>query len=155
MDHDAKKTDFGLGCGGTVVFLIFVGFGAFVALRSCDLPYRSAERLLPTDPCAAARAFSNVVRQDDRNWSRMAVNRLSTLDSSCALRELIGLMDLPDGIHVGYYDRQIIWNAVQKKASALNVSEELPRYSPNDGQLPREVEKKKWLEWLDKARLKG
>jgi hypothetical protein len=147
-----KNTEVGSGCGAALCLVIFGCFVAFLSVRSCNNPYHAAERMVAKDTCAAAAQFAVVVRNDARGWSRNAVERLGELDSPCVLKELINLMDLPDGKYNSHFDREIIWAAIEERAKKLDSSVKLPpRYNPSGNQQYRTEQKAVWAEWLQSA----
>lgn len=149
MTNVRNKTDFGLGCVGTVIFLVIAAFMALVVVKSCNQPYDFAEQEVSQNPCAAAKAFAEIVRSDQRGWSRRAVVRLCGLQSPCVLPELVDLMDLKDGVHVDHFDREIIWKAIQSKARDVASTQSIPAYDPVASLATRIVQKQRWIEWLE------
>jgi hypothetical protein len=101
---------------------------------------------MATDPCGAAVLLAQDVRQD---WKRSmsSLMELEKIDKPCALRQLIDLMDLPNGRDINNNFRRYIWEDVQRRTSGINAS--TPPYDPSGAQNVRTSQKIAWIEWYD------
>jgi hypothetical protein len=68
------------------------------------------------------------------------------MDSICAMKEIVGLMDLPNGASVGAESREALWEALQRQAK--RISTEIPIYHPDISLSSREGEQAQWQRWL-------
>src|SRR4051794_20742046 len=107
--HVGVKRAGPLGCA---VFLIIAGVGVITVIRGCTGAGSRGRRLVETNPCKAAVLLAQDVRQDWKG-SMSSLIELKKIDKPCALRQLIDLMDLPNGRDINNNFRQSIWDDVQ------------------------------------------
>jgi len=101
---------------------------------------------MATDPCGAAVLLAQDVRQDWKG-SMPSLMELTKIDKPCALKQLIELMDLPDGRDINTSLRRYIWEDVQRRAAAMNSF--TPPYDPSAAQDTRTSQKSAWIAWYD------
>jgi len=126
---------------------IAMGLMALVQINTENTPYQKALRLVGTDPCTAATMLSSIARADDQ-YSVHAIVRLCELKDVCAFKELISLMDLPDGERVSKESRRRIWQTVYKKACSYSSAPPIPQYDPDGPITLRAQQKTTWNRWL-------
>ena len=135
-----------LGALGWAIFIVFLLFLTSAFMRGCSRPYWRAMWLKEKDPCTASALFAADVRSDARE-SISSLYELAGIGSPCALRELIALMDLPDGQHVDKAFRRVI-RAEIKKWPALNGIDR-PPYDPDAPIEIRTRQMRAWQQWFD------
>jgi hypothetical protein len=97
-------------CLMTLIFgVLLVVIGALL-IYSFKGPYWKAMRSRTTDPCNAARLFAVDIELDKKE-SLNSVYELSKLNSTCAMREIVELMALPDGRYIKQNARQALWQS--------------------------------------------
>jgi hypothetical protein len=87
------------------------------------------------------------VREDQRVHSFDSLQVLRQMQQPCAVRELVGLMDLPDGNWVNYRYRDQIWDST--KAHFASIAD-MPPYDPKAPVSLRSQQKQVWIDWLDR-----
>lgn len=134
------------GALGCAVFLAIAVLGVITILRGCTGPGSRGRRLMTTDPCGAAVLLAQDVRQDWKG-SMASLMELAKIDKPCALRQLIDLMDLPNGRDINNNLRRYIWQDVQRRTAEMNSS--TPPYDPSEAQDVRTRQKMAWIAWYD------
>ena len=134
-----------------VLILAILAFVALMMVNTEERPLRRAQRMIPYDPCGAAKLFAEAARSGERE-SPSGVDGLRDLNHPCALRELIELMDIPDE-QLGYEVRLELYRSVQKKAEAYAHSGKLPFYDPKTLLPYRKRQKEEWKRWLESLHL--
>jgi len=104
---DPKKAG-PLGCA---MFLVVAVLAVITIARGCGSPGSRGRRLMTTDPCGAAVLLAQDIRQDWKG-SMSSLMELAKIDKPCALRQLIDLMDLPNGRDINNNFRRYIWEDV-------------------------------------------
>lgn len=132
------------GCLANFLCFAVVLFLVSAVVRGCNGPYGRAMRARTSNPCEAARLFAVDIREDTRGNS---VFELGKLDSPCAMREIVELMDLPDGRYVGATSRQWLWESLQRQAR--KVAEPIPPYDPSAVLKIRKSQQAEWRSWLN------
>jgi hypothetical protein len=127
-----------------LLFICLLAIALVPLVRGCIGPYWQARRLVQKDPWRAAGFFAADIR-DDWTGSFRSVEGLASIGQSCALLEMIGLMDLPDGRY-GADLRRSIWKEVSRRTIA---APNCPGYDPAASQDSRAAQKKLWLQWYD------
>jgi hypothetical protein len=133
------------GCFSTLLFFIVVLIVFSGLVRGCQQPYWHAMRVRKSDPCLAAHLFAEDIRLD-RKSSLNSEFKLSSLESACAIREIVALMDLPDGSYVNADSREDLWHSLQQQAS--RISQPIPNYDPAGSLETRKSEQIEWQQWL-------
>jgi hypothetical protein len=117
---------------------------AVLTINTCRSPYWRAGRALSSDPCAAAVLYAEDVRRDGKR-SMTSLVQLTRIPNPCALRELIGLMDLPEGVHTRRNFRLVIWKEVQRRSATLPTTR--PTYDLDAPIEVRRNQQAQWREW--------
>jgi hypothetical protein len=65
------------------------------------------------------KRFAEIVRQEKRGDSQHAIDELIKVPGVCALREMIGLMDVPDSRNIIHYQRQELWEEIKIRTAGL------------------------------------
>jgi hypothetical protein len=99
------------------------------------------------DRCAAARSLAQEVRRDTPDAPAF-LQSLIAIDEDCALGELIGLLDLPDGEWIGLVQRREIWDEIQRRTTDAGG----PGYDPEGNLRIRAAQKVNWQNWMEANR---
>lgn len=109
--------------------------------------YSRAKRRAKSDPQEGAAMLAREVRRDLKATSVQSLLELESMEATCALRQLVELMDLPDGKVIGLESRKHLWNAVQRRVSVLP---DRPVYEPDAPLDVRTKQKAEWVAYLDR-----
>ena len=139
------------GCLGNTLFFVLVLFALSAYIRGCNGPYSKGQRIRNSDPCQAVRLFAEDIRIGHKG-SGNSVHELSNINSECAMREIVRLLDLPDGRHLGHNTREALFNSLKRQASAISTP--TPEYDPAGSLDTRRSQQQEWHEWLDKHNIK-
>jgi hypothetical protein len=101
------------------------------------------------DSVETAHLLAAIVRQNASGWSREALRLLVELRTLYSLKELVELMDVPDGRAIGQTDRETLWSAVREQAAKLDKAADMPEYDPRGSKRSRGLQKRAWLKWLE------
>ncbi len=145
---DAKPTQSRKASGGCLYAVIFVGVLVFISaltINTCKSPRWQAKQELKDNPCRAARHFAEGVREGGK-YAMSTLHELSKIDQPCALVELIGLMDIPNGRGLNRDHRIFIWDEVRKRAGDPPP---LP-YDPSASLEVRIEQRSAWIAWYNK-----
>jgi hypothetical protein len=82
----------------------------------------------------------------DMKESQNSVYELSCINSKCAMKEIVGLMDLPDGANIRAGSRKALWQALRRQAK--QISRSIPPYNPEGSVATRKSEQLQWQKWL-------
>jgi hypothetical protein len=134
-----------LGCLGAVLAFAWAGAVIYSVSKGCSSPYWRAKRVEATDPCKAAALFAADVRLDTKRSTNSLIE-LTRIGRPCATRQLIDLMDLPDGRYVEVGERQIIADSVRERTAT--ASRAPPRYDPDATSMQRAKQKAAWIVWF-------
>jgi hypothetical protein len=132
-----------IGCAIIALWLLAV---IISAIRGCRSPYHRARANLSNNPCLSAQLFA----QDVRGGSKGAINSLNELlkmTEPCALKEMVGLLDMPDTQYIDATFRNTIYIAIRSRVAA--GMKQTPPYYPSAPQNVREKQKAAWEAWLD------
>ncbi len=139
------------GCFSTILFFMLAIFMVSAYIRGYQGPYARAQRIRNSDPCQSVVLFAEDIRIDHKS-SGNSVHELSTIDSECAMREIVRLLDSRDGKHVGKSSREVLFNALKRQS--LAISTQIPDYDPAGSLDTRRYQQQEWHEWLDKHNIK-
>ena len=139
------------GCFSTILCFVGALFLISALVRGCNSPYSRGERLRDSNPCQAAQLFSEGIKLDEKGSARSVV-ALSELDSDCAMRQIVRLLDLPDGRHLGKNSRKMLFESLKRRAQ--KISTQIPDYDPAGSLDTRRSQQQEWHEWLDKHNIK-
>jgi hypothetical protein len=135
-----------VGCSFAIAICLITTFVLVTTIRSCLSPVREAKRLIASDPCRASSKLADQVRADQRPTSYDALQLLVKIQHPCALRELVNLLDLPDGRWTSYHDREEIWAAIKSRVGSTSG---MPTYDPRGSPELRSQQKQLWISLLN------
>jgi hypothetical protein len=128
-----------------IVFAFFVCvFCLWMNYRAS--PYAVGRRLLAEGKaCEAAAIFVSDIREDSKS-SAYSVFSLIEIQEPCALRELVALLDLPDGEWVRHELRAEIWKAIRARVSGAGP---MPPFDPAASREERARQRRELELWLE------
>lgn len=136
-----------IGALGVLLLAVWTILVAVSVSRCSSSPFWRAKHMKAADPCRAAALYAVDVRRDWKG-SIVSARELGRLNDACALKELIELMDLPDGCFNGVADRGLIAEAVRRHAAARGLA--APAFDPSATQELRVRQKATWLSWYQR-----